>query len=64
MKKEVKPGGDKLITRLRSVGDVLEGTVVGLLTIAAIVEVTVIGIRLGTDLRISSNKRKMKGGKS
>lgn len=61
-KVERKPGGDKLITLLRDIGDVLEGTVIGLLTIASIVEVAVIGVRLSTDLRIQYNKQKMKKG--
>ena len=61
-KVERKLGGDKLITHLRDIGDVLEGTVIGLLTIASIVEVAVIGVRLSTDLRIQYNKQKMKKG--
>lgn len=61
-KVERKPRGDKLITHLRDIGDVLEGTVIGLLTIASIVEVAVIGVRLSTDLRIQYNKQKMKKG--
>lgn len=62
-KENQRPGGDRVIKHLRTVGDVLEHTVLAVLTSAAIVEVFVILIRLATDLRIKSNKSKMKGGK-
>lgn len=58
---EKKPGGDKTISRLRDAGDVLEGTVFGLLSITAVLILSTIGIRLCTDTKVYINKRKMKG---
>lgn len=57
-----KPGGDKTISRLRNTGDVLELTVIGILAAASIIEIAVISVRVLTDLKVSYNKKKMKGG--
>lgn len=58
-----KPGGDKVISRLRTVGDVLESTAIGLFIAATVTTTVTMTVRLLTDWRISSNKKKMmKGG--
>lgn len=60
-----KPGGDKVISKLRTVGDILESSAIKLFVGATIVSTFTIGVRLLTDWRVSSNKKKItkEGGK-
>lgn len=57
-------GGDKIITFLRRAGDVCEDVTKGLLTCVAFAGMATIVFRLGTDLRVNNNKKKMKKGGS
>lgn len=57
---KVKPGGDKVITWLRLIGDVGESVVSKLLATATLVGIGTLIVRGSTDVRIIYNKRKMK----
>jgi hypothetical protein len=54
-----KPGGDKVISRLRILGDVLESTSIKLFVAATVTTTITVGVRLLTDWRVSHNKKKM-----